>query len=414
MFALVSRGDRIDGLDAAGPAPARADPSARVATTGPESVTVPGVVAGWSELADRHGSLGLDVCLRPAIDIAESGFALGARAARMWSEASGLPRELAPPPPRGAIVRFRELAATLRRIAEEGPTALYEGAIAAAISRATWLDESDLVGYQPRWVEPLSLTYNGTEVVEMPPPTQGVAALIGLGILAELGPGLLNQVVATRLALDDALLHVRDGANVQWLIEQPRLRERSAQGAQGAVDLAGGTAYLCVVDADRMAVSLIESIFEHFGSGIVVPGTGIVMNNRAACFGVNGAVVPGARPYHTIIPGLLRRNGKLLGPFGIMGGFIQAQAHVQFVSAVVDDGLDPQAALDRPRFRLGGNQVALEGGLWDRADDIRKLGLEPIPGKEVTPFGGGQAIFIDGASLIGGSDPRKDGYAAGY
>ncbi len=146
---------------------------------------------------------------------------------------------------------------------------------------------------------------------------------------------------------------------------------------------------------------------------MVAPGTGVVLQNRGACFAVSGSVEPGRRPYHTIIPGMLLRDGALLGPFGVMGGFIQAQAHVQLVSALVDDGLDPQAALDRPRFRLDGGNVLLEEGLWERAADVESLGLRAVPSRDRTRFGGGQAILVSDGGLVGGSDRRKDGNAAG-
>jgi gamma-glutamyltranspeptidase/glutathione hydrolase len=175
----------------------------------------------------------------------------------------------------------------------------------------------------------------------------------------------------------------------------------------------GGTVYLCAVDGDRMAVSFIQSLFMHFGSGVVAPGTGVVLNNRAACFAVNGRVEPGRRPYHTIIPGMLLRDGGLLGPFGVMGGFIQAQAHLQLVAALVDDGCDPQAGLDRPRFRIEGAEVLLEEGLWEHAAGLNRLGLTPVPSKDSLLFGAGQAILVAGDALLGGSDARRDGYAAG-
>jgi gamma-glutamyltranspeptidase/glutathione hydrolase len=162
-----------------------------------------------------------------------------------------------------------------------------------------------------------------------------------------------------------------------------------------------------------MAVSFIQSLFEGFGSGLVAPGTGVVLQNRGACFAVGGAVEPGRRPYHTIIPGMLLRDGRLLAPFGVMGGFIQAQAHMQLVSALVDDGLDPQAALDRPRFWVDGPLVRLEEGLWHRAGELERQGYETVCDAEPFGFGGGQAIVVDGDALLGGSDPRKDGYAAG-
>ena len=161
-----------------------------------------------------------------------------------------------------------------------------------------------------------------------------------------------------------------------------------------------------------MAVSLIQSLYQPFGSGVLVPGTGIVLNNRAACFAVSGRVVPGRRPYHTLIPGLLLDSeGRLVGPFGVMGGFIQAQAHAQFVLAAVEEELDPQAALDRPRFRIDRATVHLEPGLWPAAATLKLQGLTAMRSADVTSFGGGQAIFVRDGILLGGSDARKDGYA---
>jgi gamma-glutamyltranspeptidase/glutathione hydrolase len=219
---------------------------------------------------------------------------------------------------------------------------------------------------------------------------------------------------AVRLALEDAFAHVRDGADVRGLLDPRFLRRRATEHPRGVPSGPGGTVYACVVDEDGMAVSLIQSLFDHFGSGIVAPGTGVTLNNRAAGFAIAGQVTAGRRPYHTLIPGMLLKDGGLLGPFGIMGGYIQAQAHVQFVSALVDDGLDPQAALDRPRFRIEGDRVLLEPGLWTQREALRSLGLEPVCEPELTPFGGGQAILIERGTLIGGSDSRQDGYAAGY
>lgn len=216
--------------------------------------------------------------------------------------------------------------------------------------------------------------------------------------------------------MQDALREVRDGADVAHLLDPVFLRRRLDGGARGRVrEPGGGTVYLCAVDGDGMAVSLVQSIFEPFGSGVVAPGTGVVLQNRGACFAVGGGgVQPGRRSYHTIIPGMIARGGELLGPFGVMGGFIQAQAHVQLVSGLLAEGLDPQAALDRPRFRADGDSVRLEEGLWGCAEAVSALGLEPVRERDVSVFGGGQAILrtADG-TLIGGSDSRKDGYAAG-
>jgi gamma-glutamyltranspeptidase / glutathione hydrolase len=413
-FAIVWQDGVAAGLDAAGPAPAGASPLEPVEERGPRSVTVPGSVAGWAALAERYGRLGLDVCLGDAIAAAEHGVAVEARTAARWAELGG-PSELGCPPRIGERFSLPELAGTLRAIAAEGPVAFYEGEVARAIASVTWLEEADLAGFAAQWVEPLRIGYNGIEVLELPPPTQGVAALEALGLLQGLEPTLPSRIECVRLALEDAFARVRDGADVADLLEPAFLHQRRRESARIVGEPAGGTIYLCAVDSDRMAVSFIQSLFEGFGSGVVAPGTGVVLQNRGACFGrVGGRVEAGRRPYHTIIPGLLLRDGSLWGPFGVMGGFIQAQAHVQLVSALVDDGLDPQAALDRPRFRVEGDSVLLEEGLWDEIAELERLGFRAVADSDTAPFGGGQAILVEGDALVGGSDSRKDGYAAGF
>jgi gamma-glutamyltranspeptidase/glutathione hydrolase len=412
-FAIVWRDGKAEGLDAAGPAPGAAEHLAPVAERGPLSVTVPGAVAGWAALAERHGRLGLDACLADAIDAADRGFAVGYVTADLWAESGALP-ELGPLPGPGERVRFPELAQSLRAIAKTGAPAFYTGRIARAITSASWLDEDDLASYRPRWVDPISISYRGVQVLELPPPTQGVVALEALGLLEGLSPDLPSRVVAARLALEDGLARVRDGADVSELLDPGFLERRRADAPLPVVEPRAGTVYLCAVDSDRMAVSFIQSLYFGFGSGMVAPGTGIVLQNRGACFSVSGQVEPGRRPYHTIIPGMLLSGGRLLGPFGNMGGFIQAQAHMQLVSALVDDELDPQAALDRPRFRVDGDQVQLEEGLWPEAEMLERLGFDPVREESVTPFGGGQIILERDGTLVAGSDPRKDGYAGGF
>jgi gamma-glutamyltranspeptidase/glutathione hydrolase len=414
LFAIVHRDGEVVGLDGAGPAPVAIQASDSVAVSGPDSVTVPGAVAGWAALAERFGRFGLDACLESAIDVAEGGFAIGLHTARYWREAESVRAPWLPAPAPGASLRFAEQAATLRAIAEEGPTVFYRGPLAARIASVSWLSESDLAGYAPRWTTPLEHAFRSVRVLELGPPTQGVAALVALGIVEQLGDSVADQVRAVSLALEDAFEHVRDGADVRFLLSDEHLRARAAAAATAANELGGGTVYLCAVDEDRMAVSLIQSLFMSFGSGVWVPGTGIVLNNRAACFGVGGRVEPGRRPYHTLMPGMLTDlEGSLIGPFGVMGGFIQAQAHVQFVVAALQEELDPQATLDRGRFRIEGRDVHLEPPLWDDAKTLRALGFRPVHSRETTSFGGGQAIFVRNGTLIGGSDARKDGYAGG-
>jgi gamma-glutamyltranspeptidase / glutathione hydrolase len=413
-FAIVWKDGRADGLDSAGPAPSNADPEAPVEIEGARSVTVPGAVGGWAALAERYGTLGLDSCLADAIDAAENGFAVTPLTAAAWQRGTRVPAEYLPAPKVGEIVRLPDLAATLRRIATDGPKAFYEGDAARAIAAVTWLEEEDLAAYEARWVEPLSIVYQGHTVLELPPPTQGVAALEGLGLLERSSPGLASQIRCMQLALEDALARVRDGADVFELVSAEYLDRRRAERPAAVAEPAGGTVYLCAVDSDRMAVSFIQSNYMGFGSGLAAPGTGVCLQNRGAGFAVSGAVEPGRRPYHTIIPGMLLRDGALGGPFGVMGGFLQAQAHLQLVSAIVDDGLDPQAALERPRFMVDGDVVRLEQGLWERDADLGKLGIATVRETNTGYFGGGQAILVVGEALVGGSDPRKDGYAGGY
>jgi gamma-glutamyltranspeptidase/glutathione hydrolase len=415
-FAIVWDAGAAHGLDAAGPAPRTASPADVPTAGGPRSVDVPGAVAGWHALNERFGKLGLDTCLGPAIDLAERGVAAGYHCSWGWRHSPQAPVEFGPAPATGEVFRLPELGQTLRLIAEHGPEALYRGPVAAAIASSTWLTEDDLAAYAPAWVEPLRFPYRGVDVLEMPPPTQGVAALEALGLLTPIDrPTLGDRIRAVALALEDAYANVRDGADVTGLLTPAHLAARGGHRPRLLREPAGGTVYLCTLDADGMAVSFIQSLYDNFGSGVVAPGTGIVLNNRAEGFGVIGSVEPGRRPYHTLMPGLLVENGRLRGPFGVMGGFIQAQAHVQFLGALLDDGLDPQAALDHARFRVDAGTVRLEEGLGGRAAaDLEAAGWPITVEPDRMLFGGGQAIDIRAGRILGGSDPRKDGFVAGF
>jgi gamma-glutamyltranspeptidase / glutathione hydrolase len=398
----------LSGLDAAGPAP-RDAPVEPPAVRGPRSVTVPGAVAGWSALAERFGSMGLERCLRPAIAYASDGVPIGQRSAEIWR----LAPPVLPAPVAGERFRFPELAVTLEAIARDGPPALYSGPVADAIVKSAWLSQDDLSNYRPSWVSPLVRSFRGLEVAELPPPTQGVVPLEALALLGDDDPDLSTQVRAVALALEDGLRAVRDGADVSWLLSAEFVERRRGNRPRAVAEPAGGTVCVCVVDRDGLAVSLLQTLFESFGSGVMAGSTGVVLHNRGACFAVQGEVVAGTRPYHTLIPGMLTRGGELVGPFGIVGGFMQAQAHVQFLVELTRNGIDPQAALDRGRFRVDGEVVRLEEPLWDRAGELLGLGFRVERSSDPLGFGGGQAIIARGGALFGGSDTRKDGCALG-
>jgi gamma-glutamyltranspeptidase/glutathione hydrolase len=446
-FALVWRDGELTGLNASGRAPAAADPDAMGTTVpvrGPLSVTAPGAVAGWVALAERHGRLGLDRALEDAIDIAERGYAVTPVIAGYWAGAEAelgrfddARRTFLPAPLVGRLVQFPELAETLRRIASQGADGIYRGPVADAICAVTPLTPDDLAVAHADWVEPLRKGYRGVEVCEIPPNGQGVAALQALGILAGLdhtGGRALDRVhlqaEAMKLAFADAERHVHDGPlpagylDDEYLAARRSLIDPARAGAPTAGPLErSGTVYLCAVDEQRNACSLIQSVYYAFGSLVVAPGTGVLLQNRGACFtlepGHPNRMAPGKRPYHTIIPGLLLRDGALLGPFGLMGGHMQPQGHVQLVSHLVDRGLDPQAAMDEPRWRLdsegrGAWELALEAPLHRLAPALARRGHRSVCDPHPAGFGGGQAVLVRDDVLIGGSESRKDGVALGY
>jgi gamma-glutamyltranspeptidase/glutathione hydrolase len=420
-FALVWHDGQLHGLNGSGRSPAVLD--GRHDTHGPRSVTVPGAVRAWADLAERFGRLGIDAAVAPAADLAERGLSCSARIAHKWARAGDHAPWAAPAI--GERYRLPELGATLRRIATSGPAAFYEGKVAAAIASSCWLSEEDLATHRSEWVEPLRLHYRGVEVCELPPNGQGAAALIALGLYDGLEPTLHSRIEAMKLALADAYAHVHDGPLPARLLDPEHLAERRALVRSDTAITAppsalprGGTTYLCAVDGDGTAISLIQSVYDTFGSGVVAPGTGVVLQNRAAGFADEedhpNRLAPATRPFHTIIPGMLLANGGLLGPFGVMGGAMQPQGHFQVVLRVVDERMDPQAALDAPRWRVEANgSVQLEPGLWPEEEGLRVLGHSVARAEVQHAFGVGQMILRHGDAWLAGSDGRGDGFAAG-
>lgn len=434
-------------LDAAGPAPQaltvdalRGAGHSTMPTEGPWTVTVPGAVAGWSALMDRYGKLGLEAVLAPAIRHAQAGFLIERFVAQEWQTAVSklqrqggsyfLPNGSAPS--EGDTFVVPELGKALSDIAEGGPAAFYRGRYADAIANAVQaaggpLDPTDLAGWSgPQWGTPISARYGDVELFELPPPGQGIVALEALGIYARIhttGADAEHAAIeAMKIAFADASAYLADPAfedvPVDRLLDPAYLSRRAkeidpGQAAEARPGLTSDTVYLCVVDADGAGCSLIQSLYEGFGSGMVVDG--IALQNRGAGFVLDdehpNRPAPGKRPYHTIIPAMIGDEGGFRGCLGVVGGFMQPQAQMQILRNVVDKGLDPQKAVAAPRWRvIEGRKVSFEP-LFD-GEVVEALAAKGHEVGELGRFeaGGAQMIWRnDNGTLSGGTDPRKDG-----
>ncbi|MEJ2538390.1 MAG: gamma-glutamyltransferase [Gemmatimonadota bacterium] len=463
LFALAwsAREGRLLGLDASGRAGAlmtperiRSDGFDDVPYQGPGSVTVPGAIAGWGALSDRYGVLPLARVLEPAIALAEGGFPVSPIIARQWAAQEDLLREDpgatatylpdGSPPAPGDWFTNPDLARSLRLVAQQGPEAMYGGELGRRIVQGLeglggYLTLPDLEAMEVEWIEPISTDYRGTTVWELPPAGQGVAALQMLELLepfdlAAMGhnsPAYLHHLIeAKKIAFAD-LAHVADRDHLRVTPEE-LLDPDYLEGRRGLLDprraaemrepgdfaTSTETVYLAVADREGNMVSFIHSIYEYFGSGIVIPGTGFVLQNRGAGFtledGHPNQAAPGKRPFHTLIPGFLTRDGQPLAAFGVMGGSMQPQGHVQVVLNMVDFGMDPQQAIDAARFRhRGGLRVAIEKVTPGLRARLEAMGHE-VTGWEDVAFGGGQMVLKLERGWAGDSDARKDGLAVGY
>jgi len=429
------------------------------------AATVPGAVHAWETLHTRLGRLPFADVLEPAIRLARDGFPVSELVGHYWfaltrmgvfqndaARACWAPGGEAPRP--GSWFRVPALAASLERVAAHGAKGFYSGPIADAIVATS--DEmggcfahTDLEEHTSTWVDPIETTYRGVRVAELPPNGQGLAALIGLNILEELPPPpdleadprdsaveWHQRIEAIKLAFADRDAYVADPEHahvpVEALLDRDYARRRAALVGEHALEapapgLSGDTVYLCTADADGNLVSFIQSLFTGFGSGVGCGETGVVLQSRGAGFRLDpthpNVLAPGKRPFHTIIPGMLLRGEEPWMAFGVMGGHVQPQGHLCFVSNVVDHGLNPQEALDRPRFRFEhGRSVKIEqpdrpvrdGNTLGEALAARGHDVQDPGGWMADTFGGGQAIqrLPDGL-WAGGSDRRKDGCASG-
>lgn len=435
-------------------------------TCHPHTVTVPGACAGWCDLIERHGTMTMSEILAPAIRLAENGFPVAPITANLWQasekkllESSPGGRELTVDgraPRVGEVFRNPTLARTLTLIAQQGHRVFYEGEIAERIvgtlsPLGSVMTLDDLAEHESTWDEPISTVFEGIRIHECPPNGQGITALIALNILSECGLDALGEPLAStrlhyvieslRLAFADTRYYVADPRCTRVPIDQllscdyARERAQLIQPERANLSIAKGypfsssdTVYLSVVDGKGNACSFINSNYMAFGTGIVPEGLGFALQNRGHNFSLEhshpNALAPGKRPYHTIIPAMATReqDGSLYACFGVMGGFMQPQGHVQVVLGLVQDGLNPQDALDRPRLCIEGGtpagEVAVEEGI--DANVFRELSsmghqVRMVSGYDRSLFGRGQIILRDPLTgvLCAGSDPRADGCAIG-
>ena len=470
-FAIVWDGRSLQGLNASGIAPQAWTPDyfdrkhgagSAMPRRGWDAVTVPGAVAGWVALSERYGKLPFADLMAPAIEIAERGYAVPVIVQSKWRMASEVADLVAQPgfaeaflprgraPEVGELFRFPGAARTLRLIAATKGEAFYRGEIAeatAAFARETGgaITAADFAAYAPQWVDTISMDYAGHTLHEIPPNGQGIAALIALGILKQFDIGALPvdstasqhlQIEAMKLAFADVYRHVGDPrtmkVQVAELLDPGYLASRAklidmkrAQDFQAGNPVKGGTIYLTAADESGMMVSFIQSNYMGFGSGVVVPGYGLSLQNRGHGFtreaGHANVVAPGKRPFHTIIPAFLMKDGQPQMSYGVMGGNMQPQGHLQTLVRMLDYRQHPQAACDAPRWRFNeGLSINVEPSMAPQTiDGLRALGHQIGDIHDsYQDFGAGQFIWRLGDPAVEGyvaaSDPRRDGAAAGW
>ena len=461
-FALVWVKDHLYGLNSSGRSPMHISADAvrkqnadgKMPVYGWTPVTVPGAVGAWKQLSRRFGKLSLKEVLQPAIDYAENGYALGPVTARGWERSAeifkerfGDKPEFAPwfktftkdgePYHFGDLVKLPDHARTLKLIAETDADAFYHGEIAEALVKQSQMHggffcKEDLSSYEAEWVETISVDYRGYTVHEIPPNGQGITALMALNILKnfefeqkECADTYHKQIEAMKLAFSDSKHYITDpkymNVDPKWFLSEEYGKMRAAEIKENAFVPSfvqppkSGTVYLCTADGEGNMVSFIQSNYMGFGSGIVVDGYGVALQNRGTDFSLNAEdanyLMPSKKSYHTIIPGFLSKDGKAVGPFGVMGGYMQPQGHVQTIMNRIDFSLNPQMALDAPRWQWkNGLEVIVEPS-FDKEifEELKKRGHEISYAKGSGGFGRGQIIErLENGVLIGATESRTD------
>ncbi len=471
-FCILWDGNKLHGLNASGPAPALWTPQyfrnkhgANAATPparGWDSVSVPGAVASWVALSEKFGKLPFADLLAPAIDIAERGYAVPVIVQHKWQLAFTVKELISQPgfadvflpkgriPEVGELMRMPGAAKALRLIAQTKGAAFYQGEIAQAIERHARehggaMRAADLAAYKPEWVEPIGIDYHGHRLHEIPPNGQGIAALMALGILEHFNIGEIAvdsvasqhlQIEAMKLAFADTYRYVSEPSSMTvtpaQMLDREYLKQRAkridpkrAQAFGPGTPPKGGTIYLTAADERGMMVSFIQSNYMGFGSGVVVPEYGISLQNRGHGFALDpsspNVVAPGKRPFHTIIPAFLTKDGHAQMSFGVMGGNMQPQGHLQTLVRMLDHGQDPQAACDAPRWRFdAGMSVEVEPEMnRETVAGLIALGHRIEPRFDsYMDLGAGQFIWRLGDpgsdGYVAASDSRRDGLAAGF
>jgi len=459
-YAIVWDGSRLHGLNASGRSPADWTPEyfagqKSVPMRGWNSVSVPGCVSAWRELSERFGKLSFERLFEPAIGYGRDGFLVSPTIARQWAAQvaelkvqPGFAEAFLPdgkPPAPGERFRFPDHAATLEKIAATKGDAFYKGELSGRLeshakANGGVMKASDLAAHRPDWVDTLTMDYRGYTLHELPPNGQGIVALIALGILenfdvagypVDSADSVHLQIEAVKLAFADAQAYVADIDYMPFpparMLDKAYLASRAklidmkkAQPFAAGTPPKGGTVYLTAADASGMMVSMIQSNYMGFGSGVVVPGTGISLQNRGATFvlkeGHPNRVGPGKRPYQTIIPGFVSKDGKPVMSFGVMGGTMQPQGHAQVMVRIADYCQNPQAASDGPRFRwVQGMDVSVEGGFPAATlETLKGRGHRIVTVDDYNQFGCAQMIWRLDGGYFAASDPRRDGQAVGY
>lgn len=466
-FALVWVKDKLYGLNASGYSPynislekVKQENPAGMPKFGWTPVMVPGAVKSWGALVERFGKLSLAEDLEPAYRYAYEGYPLSPMLAKMWERATGLFHQRfdgkkefdewfrvftknGDPYHFGEIVRLPDHARTLKLISESNTDAFYKGEIAEQFIRQSERDGAcfslkDLNEYDVSWVEPISVNYRGYDVCEIPPNGQGITALMALNILKEFDfssrddtETFHHQIEAMKIAFADAKHYVTDPKNMEIDYHELLKPEYGAMRAKEIGYYANtpsygepaksGTVYLCTADKEGNMVSYIQSNYMGFGSGIVLEGYGVSLQNRGADFSLDedeaNVLAPHKKSYHTIIPGFLCKDGKAVGPFGVMGGYMQPQGHVQTIMNRIDFNLNPQMALDAPRWQwLEGNKVEFEPSFPNAiVNQLAARGHEVSVALNGLPFGRGQIIErLDNGVLVGGTESRTDSNIACY